>query len=64
MSRRTDSEKTANDVDCDLERLAREANGAANRSGKARWNDVAAALLSVRKMVRELMHQDDRKTTR
>lgn len=64
MSRRTDSEKAANDIDCDLERLARKAHGAGVNTGKAGWDRVALALLGARKLVRELMHQDDREATR
>lgn len=64
MTRRTASERAANDLDCDLERLARGAHGQHIDNKKPGWDRIALALLSIRTLARELMHPDDRSATR
>ena len=63
--KRTQAEAIADQMDCDLDRFVRRALDQGQRDPEAKilWGKVAARLESVRGLVRQRMHQDDRAQT-
>lgn len=66
MSRRTRTHKDADNFDCDLYRLIDRAGQYAQADtgpSGGQWGSVWADLRKARRVVRDLMHPDDRKET-
>lgn len=65
MSKRTQEQAVADQMDCDLDRFVRRALNQGEREPGARrhWQEVAHSLERVRTLVRQRMHEDDRKVT-